>query len=360
MLCAADVSAEAIDAVSTQVPAVQKPAVKLGVFVDTYYATSAYRPASRDRQYLTQIARDREFNINLAHLEAAVDEQRVRGRLAVQFGTSVNANYQNESTADRYSNQLSVRNIQEAFAGYRLAKDLWLDAGIFFGHIGAESWVSHNNWNYTRALMAENTPYYATGARLSYAFTPALSAQLIVMNGWQVITPTNRDKSVGTQLSYEISPKIKVIHNLFAGNVAADDSTQQYRFYSNFILQYSPLSFIQFMVAADAGAQKNASNDSYRHWYTGALLTRWLFSDRWNVAMRIEYLLDRDQAIISTATQNGFQVAGLTSTLNFQPEDLMLLRFEYRNFFSRDSIYQFSDGDRPQEHIFTAAMSLKL
>ena len=53
------------------------PVLKAGVFVDTYYSSSAWRPASRDRQYLTQIARDREFNINLAHLEASVDDKRL-------------------------------------------------------------------------------------------------------------------------------------------------------------------------------------------------------------------------------------------------------------------------------------------
>lgn len=238
------------------------PTIKAGGYIDTYYSTSAYRPAVRDRQYLTQPARDREFNINLAHLEASIDDKRVRGRLAVQFGTSVNANYQNETTTERYSNQLSHRNLQEAYVGYRLFDKLWLDAGIFFGHIGAESWVSHHNYNYSRALMAENTPYYATGAKLTYAATNALSLQLQVMNGWQVITPTNRDKSLGTQIAYEVSPVLKIIHNSFAGNIAPDDNTTQYRFYSNLILQYTPLQSLQLALSADAGAQKNAANNS--------------------------------------------------------------------------------------------------
>lgn len=336
------------------------PLVKTGVFVDTYYATSAWRPASRDRQFLTQPARDREFNINLAHLEAAIDQQQVRGRLAVQFGTSVNANYQFESTSEKYSNQLSHRNIQEAYVGYQLMDKLWLDAGIFFGNIGVESWISHNNWNYTRALMADNTPYYATGAKLTYALAPSLQLQLLVMNGWQVITPTNRDKSLGTQVVWQISPKWKISHAALAGNVAPDDTTTQYRFYSNLILQFSPWSSLNFALSADAGAQKNAQNNAYRHWYTGALHARYLLNAQWNVALRLEYLLDKDQVLITTATENGFQVVGFTTNLNYMPEEYYLLRFEYRNFFSKDSIYQFSDVRRPQEHMFTAAMSLKL
>ncbi|MFO1472564.1 MAG: porin [Turneriella sp.] len=352
---------------STSTPAVtpapaktEKPILRPGVFVDTYYASSAYTPVSRDRQYLTQIARDREFNINLAHLDATVEEKRLRGRLAVQFGTSVASNYQNETTTERYSNQLSVRNLQEAYVGYKLFDKLWLDAGVFFGHIGVESWISHSNWNYTRALMAENTPYYATGARLFFEATAKLNLQLLVLNGWQVITPTNRDKSLGTQVSYEFNSAFKIIHNAFAGNVAPDDTTTQYRFYSNLILQYSPLSFLQFAMSADVGAQKNAANNSYRQWYTGALHARWLIDAHFATALRLEYFIDPDQVMVATATENGFQTGGLTVNFDYMPEEAYRLRFEYRNFFSRDSVYRFSDGMRPQEHIFTAAASLKL
>jgi hypothetical protein len=351
---------DAVAAAPADEPQSPAPKVRWGAFIDTYYATSAWRPASSDRQYLTQLARDREFNINLAHLEASVEDKRVRGRLAVQFGTSVNANYQYETTTGKYSNQLSHRNVQEAYVGYRLMEKLWLDAGIFFGHIGVESWISHNNWNYSRALMAENTPYYATGAKLTYEATSALSLQLQILNGWQVITPTNRDKTLGTQVSYAFSERFKIVHNLFGGNVAPDDTTTQYRFYSNLILQYSPLAYLQFAFSADAGAQKNSFNNSYRHWYTGALHARYIFNPRWNTALRLEYLLDKDQVLITTATENGFQVAGVATNLNYQPEEYMLLRLEYRNFFSKDSIYQFTDQVRAQEHLFTAAMSLKI
>ena len=64
--------------------------------------------------------------------------------------------------------------------------------------------------------------------------------------------------------------------------------------------------------------------------------------------------------MVSTATENGFQTGGLTANFDYLPEEAYRLRVEYRNFFSRDSVYRFSDGVRPQEHIFTAAASLKL
>jgi hypothetical protein len=341
-------------------PIKEKPILQAGLFVDTYYASSAYRPASRDRQYLTQIARDREFNINLAHIEATVAQKRLRGRVAAQFGSSVAANYQNETSTEKYSNQLSVRNIQEAYVGYQLFDKLWLDAGVFFSHIGFESWISHNNWNYTRALMAENTPYYSTGAKLTYDATPNLSLQLLVLNGWQVITAPNRDKSLGTQIAYTFSPKFRVSHSLFAGNVAPDDTSAQYRFYSNLILQYQAFTFLEFALSADAGMQRYTSIQQNKYWYTGAFYMRYLLTPKWSSALRVEYMLDRDQILNTTNTEHGFQVAGVTMNVDFMPEDAYRLRLEYRNFFSVDSIYQFSDSPRAQEHIGTLAASLKL
>ena len=62
--------------------------IVIGAFVDAAYAFDVNRPATRDRAFTTQPARHNEFNVNLAFVEATVARRRVRGRLAVQAGTS--------------------------------------------------------------------------------------------------------------------------------------------------------------------------------------------------------------------------------------------------------------------------------
>ena len=61
-----------------------------------------------------------------------------------------------------------ARNIQEAYVGYRVTDKLWIDEGIYFSHIGFESWISRDNWTYTRSLDAEFTPYYQSGVKATY------------------------------------------------------------------------------------------------------------------------------------------------------------------------------------------------
>lgn len=176
--------------------------LKLGFFVDSYYNASFNRPNSKEASYTTQATRTNEFNINLAYLDANFETNKYRGRFAVQFGTSVAANYVGEGTTGKTSNEFSVRNMQEAYGGIKLGKSTWLDMGIYFGHLGYESWVSHDNFVYTRALSLDNVPYYVSGVRLSGKITDKLKYQLHLDNGYQVVTDNNKDVSGGFRLEW--------------------------------------------------------------------------------------------------------------------------------------------------------------
>ncbi len=196
---AADTSKKATLAAGTSSTAAPDTAIKVtfGGFVDGYYAYDFNRPPSIDRSYTTQPARHNEFNINLAFVEAKVDGARVHGRLALQAGTSVQSNYAGEPTVGSVSGSALSRHIQEAFAGYKVADKLWIDGGIFFSHIGNETWISRDNWTYSRSFVADYTPYYETGVRAVLQATPKFTVTGVVVNGWQNISETNSDKAVG-------------------------------------------------------------------------------------------------------------------------------------------------------------------
>lgn len=59
------------------------PVVRFGGYLDTYYAWDDSKPANHERAFTTQAIRHGEFNVNLVFLEASVNADRVRGRLAV-------------------------------------------------------------------------------------------------------------------------------------------------------------------------------------------------------------------------------------------------------------------------------------
>ena len=83
------------------------PKISFGAFIDGYYAWDFDRPYNFDRAYTTQPARHAEFNINLAYVEAKLTAPNFRGRLALQFGTSVQENYASEPHIGEVSGSLA-------------------------------------------------------------------------------------------------------------------------------------------------------------------------------------------------------------------------------------------------------------
>lgn len=90
-----------------------------------------------------------------------------------------------------------LKHVYEAYAGFRPFAKAWLDLGIFGSHIGFESAISKDNRTLTRSIMADNSPYYESGARLTYEVDPKLTLTGLVLNGWQNIRETNQSKALG-------------------------------------------------------------------------------------------------------------------------------------------------------------------
>jgi hypothetical protein len=148
MVAAADSSADSTGTArrdSLRAPRDTSLSLTVGGFLDTYVAYDAGRPRTLDRAYTTQPARHNEFNVNLAFVELGLSGPRVRGRLALQAGTSVQANYAGEPRLGSVSGPDVGRMLQEAYVGYELRPGLWIDGGVFFSNAGTEGWVSRDN-----------------------------------------------------------------------------------------------------------------------------------------------------------------------------------------------------------------------
>ncbi|EMM99431.1 porin [Leptospira noguchii] len=347
---------------SKESPEENKQIPKFGFFIDSYYAHNPYRSSSRDNRYLTQPARWDEINVNLAYIDGKIETDQYRGRVAFQFGNSVNSNYKNEVNLEKNSNEISVRNIQEAYAGIKLAKNLWLDGGIYLGNIGLESWISHNNWNYSRALALDYVPYYSSGFRLSFQYSEKLSFQFHLMNGWSNITETNKDKAIGSQIDYKITDKLKITHNTFVGNEAPDSQARQTRYYNNLILQYHFTKHFIIAGSGDVGIQRvpDPGTQAYRQWYHGTFWITWRPVEKFRTSLRLERMFDPEQTIIQTGSKNGFLTSGATITLDYIPNENALVRLEGRYFRSYDAVFDRDRSKSKEEKFIVFAISVKI
>ena len=313
--------------------------VTVGGFFDGYFAYDFNRPRALDRAFTTQAARHDEFNVNLAFLDASLTGNRVHGRFAAQFGTSVQANYLGEPRVGTLSGPDVSRFIQEAFVGYQIAQPLWLDGGVFFSPFGSESWISRDNWTYTRSLIADNSPYYEAGIRVVWQPSSAFSGQLHLINGWQNVSETNSDKALGIRLDYAMSSRLTVSYDGFAGNEAPDSSPRQLRLWNELIAQLAVTSALQLRGTYDYGTQQRADSDGRAAWRGYALLARLKTSAVTALAARVEGYSDPEQVIVATGHPYGLRAAGASLNVDVAPAPRLLWRVELRSVAAHDPLF---------------------
>lgn len=323
----------------------------VGGFVDAYYAYDVAKPPSRDRSFTTQPLRHNEFNLNLALVDLKYVSDKTHGRVALQTGTYVQSNYAAEPGL--------LQNIHEASAGFSPSGSWWLDAGIFASHIGCESAISRDNYNYSRSLMAEYSPYYEAGVRLSGPVSPKATLGLLVLNGWQNIRETNGDKAVGTQLQIKPSDAVLVNWSTFIGNEAPDSAATQTRIFNDFYVQARLARGVEAYFMFDVGFQKRPTG-GYARWVSPALVMRFTASPSVKIGARVEYYADREQVIVATGTPNGFQTFGASVNIDYAVSDNFLFRVEGRGFQSKDRVYPSSKGPRDTDGFVTMSFALSL
>lgn len=327
------------------------PPVTVGAFADLYFAWDVGRPASRDRPYTTQPARHSEFAVNLAHVEVKLAEERVRGRVALQAGTSVDRNCAAEPDWVSY--------IQEATVGARLAPRLWVDGGIYFSYIGLESWISRDNPTYTRSLIADYSPYYLAGAKLSWQASRTVGLQLHLVNGWQNVRETNDDKAVGARLDWQASPSLLAGYDVFVGNEQPDSVASRTRVLNQGFVKWTPPGGWEVWLTLDVGVQSVPAGDA-QTWYGGSLIARKWLSERIALSGRLERYSDPDQVIVVTGTPGGFVTNGASLGLDVKPVDRLLWRTELRGFRSTDALWPSRESSGVQQAGGFAVTSLAL
>lgn len=167
---------------------------KVSGYVDAYYAYDSRTEELGVRPYSTQAVAHNQFDINLAILKVAYSDSLFRAEVGLQAGTFPLLNQGAEPEYLRY--------IYSAYAGIKLAKDLWLDVGLMPSYLGIEPAIPMDNWNYTRLLVSDILPYFQTGAQLSYSPRKHWKFSFLVLNGWNIIRENNSQKSIGSQVQY--------------------------------------------------------------------------------------------------------------------------------------------------------------
>jgi hypothetical protein len=335
----------------------------VGGFIDAQYAFDFNAPRSGDRVFTTQPARHNEFNINLAFVDMKYDTDKIRSRIALQAGTSVQANYSSEPTNGAVSGGDLSRHIQEARIGYKISDKTWIDGGIFFAHVGAEGWISKDNLTLTRSLVADFSPYYLSGIKISHAATDRLNLLLTVTNGWQNISENNQDKNIGTGVEYSFD-SLSLAYNTLIGREISSPlnsliRTGQLRHFHDFVIKSRGLQNWEWVAQYDIGFQKSESASGEDHWQGALLMARYQVSTSQKISARVEYYQDLNQIILVTNTPQSFEGYGGSVGFDNQLEENILFRLEARYLQTSNKIFP-KNLDQFVDSNFTLTTSLSM
>ncbi len=329
--------------------------VQVSCFADAYYVYDLNQPSGLKRQtFLYNHNRHNRPAINLAFLKVKIERDQWRGNLALQAGTYVNDNYEKERPV--------FRHFLEANFGLSLnkKKNCWLDAGILPSHIGFESAVSSENWTMTRSLLAENSPYFLTGLRVSYVPTAEWFFAALVTTGWQRIQPLsgNTLPGFGTQISRKIGNRGLLNWSTFLGT-DDPDANRRMRYFSNLYAQLIVSQGLGLIAGIDFGTQQLVRHSKfYSNWWSPVLIFRYSFSELFQVAVRAEYYQDPDKVIIDLA--KGLESAGFSITADYQIRPAFLIRAETRLLQSKESVFKSKGGLSAQNTILAFSVCFKL
>jgi hypothetical protein len=304
-----------------------KGQVNFSGYAETYFSYDLSKPKDNNRPgFIYSHNRSNEFNVNLAFVKGSYTAERIRANIALGVGTYMNANYAAEPGV--------LKNVYEANVGYKPSrtKNLWFDMGIMPSHIGFESAISKDCWTVTRSILADNSPYYESGVKLTYTTdNNKWLFSAMALNGWQRIQRVagNSLMSWGTQIQFKPSDKVTLNYSTFLGT-DKPDSARLWRYFHKLGLTFG------FDIGQE---QKTKAESKMNTWYSPVAILRYTPADQWAIAIRGEYYSDEHGVIISTGTENGFKTSGFSANVDYLPLKNIALRLEGRMLNSKDDIF---------------------
>lgn len=325
-------------------------------YLEVYYSYDFGQPDNHSKPpFIYSYNRHNEVNLNLGFIKASFNKDIMRANLALATGTYMNANYSAEPA--------TLRNIFEANAGVKLSRNrsLWLDAGIFASHIGFESAIGKDCWNLTRGILAENSPYYESGLKVSYTSPDEkFFISGLLLNGWQRIQRVDGNSlpAAGHQLIYKPNYNITLNSSSFIGS-DKPDSVRLMRYFHNFYGIFSIGDNVALTTGFDVGAeQKFKGSTDYNVWYAPVLILKVNTCDKAAIAARIEYYSDENGVIINSGTPNGFKTLSYSLNFDYYILDNLVVRIEGRAFNSKDEIFLSAYESSNNNFVLTSSLAV--
>jgi hypothetical protein len=303
----------------------------LNIYLQGGYTFNFVNPDSGANEQRLFDKKANTFLLDLAQIQFAKEAQMggVGYKLKVNFGET--AKYIHSAGM---GNPGDAYDLTEAYIDYAaaLGNGLKLRFGKFATYLGAEVVEARDNFNYSRSFLYNfATPFTHTGFMAGYKFSEAFTANVYLVNGWDVSDDNNKGKSIGA--SFVVTPvdPVQLTFNFMSGPEQTDNNSNN-RFLFDWIGIFKATKKLTFMANVDYGGEentpKNGGNNS--KWYGVAGYAKYEFSDVFSASIRGEYFDDKNGVRTGIAQK----LKEITLTAEFKIAKDLLVRPEYRHDWS--------------------------
>lgn len=327
-----------------------QPKVTLNGLIDWYYQYSMNHPPSGSGSLVGRSfdVKNNAFSLSLAELNvsrATTAKSPLGFTATLTFGKTadlVSATEPGGNVGTNGVNDTSYKYIQQLYATYVTggSRPITIDFGKYVTHMGYEVIESVSNDNYSRSFLFNYAiPFYHMGARITVPFSPTLTGQLHLVNGWNNVEDDNGAKSLGLQLNYKPSDKANVILNWMGGNesTGAGMTTDRNTQVVDLVTVLNPSPRFRWGLNADYGGAFAPGNSGT--WSGQALYARYQLSAASALALRLERFQDSGLRLPTATTANSY-----TLTYEYVAKGALTNRIEYRHDHAGQAIFPSGGG----------------
>lgn len=304
--------------------------------VDGYYSYNANHPGTRINQYRNFDVRANSLSLNMAKVTLEHDADPVGFKLDLGFGRAFDL-FNFQDTANGFDN---MRYVPQAYMTFKPknAKGLQLDFGKFYTSAGAEPTETHLNWNYSRALMYANGPYYHFGLRTSMPVNKYLTAGFQLVNGWNNVEDNNSGKTMGFTTAFTAG-KFSWLNTYYTGP-EQNNTNKGWRNFYDTVFTLNPNDKVSTYLNIDYGNQKFVAGRGSNDWIAVGAAARFQLTKTIAFSPRTEYYYDKDGFITGTAQK----LREVTLTGEYKWTEGLLARLEYRRDWSDRAVFERGDN----------------
>lgn len=215
----------------------------------------------------------------------------------------------------------STFNIRQAYLQYAWSA-VTLIAGKFSTLAGDEYSNPVTNNNFSRSFLYFAEPLTHTGLRATWALTDTINIIGGVNNGWNTTSTSSGGKTAEIGAAY--TPFKALALNL-TGYFGKDPTFDAERDFVDFVGTYAVNDALSVALNVDWGKQAQPTGPDLK-WDGVAAYANYVIGGPWRVAVRGEYVDDKDGFITGTPQK----LKEITLTAGYAPVKNFELRFEFR------------------------------